>query len=188
MFRTRVAVLAATAAAGLLAITACGELNGSAQPDSDALRPLPVVDDGEVAPGITLSSAEVAKLGEVVTDQHGRTLYRSEKDKASPSVSNCTGDCATKWPPVIVDDPAAVKLDDIDKSLVGTVARADGTQQLTLAGYPLYRFVKDSRAGDINGQGVDGTWFASTPQGKKAREVKKPDPPAGSGGGGYGYR
>ncbi len=188
MFRTRVAALAATAAAGLLAITACGELNGSAQPDSDALQPLPVLDDVEVAPGVTLAKAEVGKLGAVVTDQNGRTLYRSEKDKANPSVSNCTGDCATKWPPVIIEDPATVKLDDIEQSLVGTVVRADGTQQLTLAGYPLYRFVKDIRAGDINGQGVDGTWFASTPQGKKAREVKKPDPPADPGGGGYGYR
>ena len=54
MFRTRVAVLATTAAAGLFVITACGELNGSAQPDSDALQQLPVIADSEVAPGITL--------------------------------------------------------------------------------------------------------------------------------------
>jgi predicted lipoprotein with Yx(FWY)xxD motif len=185
MFRTRVAALATTAAAGLFVITACGELNGSAQPDSDVMRPLPAVADSEVAPGITLAAAQVGKLGPIVTDQNGRTLYRSEKDKANPSVSNCTGDCATNWPPVIVDDPAAVKLDDVDKSLVGTVDRADGTKQLTLAGYPLYRNAKDTRAGDINGQGVGGTWFASTPQGKKAQEAKKS--PADSGGG-YGYR
>jgi predicted lipoprotein with Yx(FWY)xxD motif len=185
MFRTRAAVLAITAAAGLFVITACSELNGSAQPDSDALQPLPVVADSEVAPGITLGAAQVAKLGAVVTDQNGRTLYRSDKDKPNPSVSNCTGDCTKSWQPVTVDDPAAMKLDDIDKSLIGTVDRADGTKQITLGGYPLYRFVKDSRAGDINGQGVGGTWFASTPQGKKAQEAKKP--PADSGGGGDGY-
>jgi len=184
MFRTRVAVLATTAAAGLFVITACGELNGSAQPDSDAMQQLPVIADSEVAPGITLAAAQVAKLGAVVTDQNGRTLYRSDKDKANPSVSNCAGDCAMTWQPVTVDDPAAVTLDDIDGSLLGAVDRADGTKQVTLGGYPLYRFAKDTRAGDINGQGVAGIWFASTPQGKKAQEAKKP---ANSGGGGDGY-
>ncbi len=88
------------------------------------------------------------------------------------------------WQPVTVDDPAAVTLDDIDGSLLGAVDRADGTKQVTLGGYPLYRFAKDTRAGDINGQGVAGIWFASTPQGKKAQEAKKP---ANSGGGGDGY-
>lgn len=110
-------------------------------------------------------AAKVGQLGVIVTDQNGRTLYRFEKDK--PSVSNCASDCATSWPPVTVKDPAELKLDSIDQSLVGTLERADGTKQVTLAGYPMYRFFKDSKAGDINGQGVNGTWFAATPSGGK---------------------
>jgi predicted lipoprotein with Yx(FWY)xxD motif len=184
MFRTRVAVFAATAVSGLLAVTACSELNGSAQPDSDVVRQRSVVDLDSVTPGLTLAAARVAKLGAVVTDQNGRTLYRSDKDRSNPSVSNCNGDCEKNWPPVIVEDPATVQVDAVDQSLVGTVDRADGSKQVTLAGYPLYRFAMDTRAGDVKGQGLSGTWFASTPQGKKAPETKKAD----SGGGGYGYR
>lgn len=182
MFRTRGAVLAATAAASLLVLSACGELNGSAQPRPDGAVQQPA-SDSEVVAGVRLSAAAVGPLGAIVTDQNGRTLYRSDKDKTNPSVSMCTADCAKNWPPVTVDDPAQIKLDDIDQSLVGTVDRADGTKQITLAGRPLYRSAKDSKAGDINGQGIGGTWFASTPQGNKAQAVKKADPPANSGGG-----
>ncbi len=113
-----------------------------------------------------LAVAEDAKLGKIVTDSAGFTLYRFDQDTASPPKSSCDGDCATTWPPVPADGASVAS--GIDRSLLGEVTRSDGTKQLTVAGWPMYRYVKDTKAGDTNGQGVKGTWFATAPTGKKA--------------------
>jgi predicted lipoprotein with Yx(FWY)xxD motif len=113
-----------------------------------------------------LAVADTAKLGEVVTDSAGMTLYRFDKDTAEPPKSTCDGDCATAWPPVPSSGAAAPV--GIDKSLLGEVTRTDGTKQLTIDGWPQYRFAKDTKAGETKGQGVGGTWYASAPTGKKA--------------------
>ncbi|MET7383942.1 SCO0930 family lipoprotein [Streptomyces sp. NPDC005385] len=117
-------------------------------------------------PAGQLAVTESAKLGKVLTDGAGLTLYRFDKDTAEPPKSSCDGACATAWPPVPADGAEAAA--GVDKSLLGEVTRADGTKQLTVAGWPMYRFAKDTKAGDTNGQGVGGTWYASAPNGKKA--------------------
>ncbi|GGO84087.1 SCO0930 family lipoprotein [Wenjunlia tyrosinilytica] len=109
---------------------------------------------------------ESKKLGPVVTDSAGFTLYRFDKDTANPPKSNCSGACAKTWPAVPAGDASASAA--IDSSLLGTVKRADGTEQLTLAGWPLYRYAKDTAPKQANGQGVGGVWFAAAPNGKKA--------------------
>ncbi|WP_093797547.1 SCO0930 family lipoprotein [Streptomyces sp. Wb2n-11] len=106
------------------------------------------------------------KLGKVVTDSRGFTLYRFDKDTASPPKSNCDGDCAKAWPVVPAGDATAAP--GTDASALGEVVRADGAKQLTIGGRPMYRFAKDTGPGDAKGQGVGGTWFASAPDGKKA--------------------
>lgn len=69
--------------------------------------------------------------------------------------------------------------------LLGEVTRADGTSQLTVDGWPMYRYAKDTAPGQVNGQGVGGTWFAAAPDGKKAAKnadgagVSEPADPAG---------
>jgi predicted lipoprotein with Yx(FWY)xxD motif len=113
-----------------------------------------------------LAVADDAKLGEMVTDSAGMTLYRFDKDTAEPPKSNCDGDCATAWPPVPASGATAPV--GVDKALLGEVTRADGTKQLTIDGWPMYRYAKDTKAGDTNGQGVGGTWYVSTAEGKKA--------------------
>ncbi|MEU6063890.1 MULTISPECIES: SCO0930 family lipoprotein [Streptomyces] len=118
------------------------------------------------APAGKLSVATNPDLGKVLTDGSGLTLYRFDADTANPPKSNCDGDCATTWPPVPADDAAAGE--GIDKSLLGEVTRSDGTKQLTIGGWPAYRYAKDVNAGDVNGQGVGGKWFALAPNGKKA--------------------
>ena len=40
------------------------------------------------------------------------------------------------------------------QDLIGTITRADGTVQVTYNDHPVYRFVKDKKAGDTKGQGV----------------------------------
>ncbi|MFF3846951.1 SCO0930 family lipoprotein [Streptomyces sp. NPDC002328] len=108
-----------------------------------------------------------AELGKVLIDGDGKTLYRFDADLAEPPKSNCDGDCAKAWPPVPADDATAG--DGIDKSLLGEVTRSDGSKQLTVDGWPVYRYAKDANSGDVNGQGVGGKWFALAPDGKKAK-------------------
>ncbi|MFD9330784.1 hypothetical protein [Streptomyces sp. NPDC060065] len=55
------------------------------------------------------------------------------------------------------------------------VKRTDGTLQVTIGGWPVYRFSKDLEPGDTNGQGVGGTWFGVTPDGQKAGVTGTPD-------------
>ncbi|MFI0817604.1 SCO0930 family lipoprotein [Streptomyces sp. NPDC021098] len=107
-----------------------------------------------------------AKLGKFVADSAGMTLYRFDEDTPKPAKSNCNDACATKWPPVPADDATAGA--GIESSKLGKVKRDDGTEQLTLEGWPVYRYAGDTKAGDTKGQGVGGTWNALAPDGKPA--------------------
>jgi predicted lipoprotein with Yx(FWY)xxD motif len=44
--------------------------------------------------------------------------------------------------------------------------RPDGTKQMTVNCWPIYTFSGDKAPGDTNGQGVGGTWYAVSPEGK----------------------
>ncbi|OEJ34619.1 SCO0930 family lipoprotein [Streptomyces subrutilus] len=138
-------------------------------------------------PAGQLKVAELPELGAAVTDSEGFTLYRFDKDTPKPPKSACEGDCATAWPAVAADDVTAGE--GIDAGLLGSVARADGTRQLTLAGWPVYRYAKDAKPGDALGEGVGGTWHALGADGKPAAAAKAPaqgageEPGAGAGGG-----
>ncbi|WP_405498282.1 SCO0930 family lipoprotein [Streptomyces sp. NBC_00096] len=132
---------------------------------------------GTAKSGGQLAIAQDEKLGSVLTDSAGFTLYRFDKDTAKPPKSNCDGDCAKTWPVVAAGDATAAA--GMDPTVLGEVVRTDGSKQLTVAGWPVYRFSKDTKAGDTNGQGVGGTWFAAAPDGKKA--AKAAAAPGGAG-------
>jgi predicted lipoprotein with Yx(FWY)xxD motif len=133
-----------------------------------------------------LIGKRVAKMGRVVTDEDGWVLYRFDKDTADPPTSNCSGICAQVWPPVLTDGEPA--LTGIAEDRIGTITRQDGTRQVTLGGWPLYRYVGDRKPGQWKGQGVSGTWFVVAPDGKKNLSClpvgtpKPVAPPADSGG------
>jgi predicted lipoprotein with Yx(FWY)xxD motif len=95
-------------------------------------------------------------------------LYRFDGDTAAPSQSNCNDACASKWPPVIIKEGGNVYLAGVNPKEVGAIRRQDGQVQVTVGGWPVYRFSGDAGAGDLNGQGVDGKWFAVGPTGQKA--------------------
>ncbi|GAA1610251.1 hypothetical protein [Actinoplanes couchii] len=116
---------------------------------------------------VQLTGTKVGDLGGGVTNGAGLTLYRFDDDSAKPSKSTCVDDCAKKWPPVTVDADGKVFIAGVKKSAVNFVKRPDGKLQVTIAGWPVYRFAQDTRPGDVKGQGVGGTWFAVTPKGKK---------------------
>ncbi len=136
---------------------------------------------------VQLKASKAGNLDPVVVNGAGFTLYRFDPDTAKPSKATCNGDCAKTWPPVLVTPGSKVFLAGIKKSAVGTVKRDDGTVQLTIGGWPTYRFSKDKKPGDILGQGVGGTWFGIAPNGQKAvaqndkpEEVTQPEKPATS--------
>lgn len=166
---------AAAAGAAEAAAQSLNFLSGTAEQNSAK----PKTGDWANAPGkpaskpvarkwVQLSAARAGALDPVVVNGAGFTLYRFDKDTADPSKSNCDGDCATTWPPVLVAPGGKIFIDGVDKSAVGVVKRTDGTLQVTVGGWPVYRFSKDLKAGDTNGQGVGGTWFGVTPEGQKA--------------------
>ncbi|MFI5823405.1 hypothetical protein ACIA8I_30535 [Streptomyces rishiriensis] len=116
-----------------------------------------------VTTGVTVGVAKGA--GSVVTDDKGMTLYRYDRDRPSPSRWTCAGACTKTWIPVLVED--SVQATGVEESRLGTVHRK-GMKQLTLAGWPLYRYVGDTKAGEANGQGREQEWYAVTPSGRKA--------------------
>jgi predicted lipoprotein with Yx(FWY)xxD motif len=135
-----------------LAVCACGSSSDSGR-TTDAKAPV--------------SSAQKAKVGHVIVDARGRTLYRFTAEAQGRPV--CMGDCAKTWP------PATVAADTGLPAHVATVKRPDGgALQLTYDGHPLYRYAGDKTSDDAKGDGVGGQWYA----------VKAGGGESGSGGGG----
>ncbi|MDG4759120.1 hypothetical protein [Micromonospora sp. WMMD710] len=128
-------------------------------------------DSGRGSSVVQLRAMEQNDIGTYVADGRGMTLYRFDKDTAKPSKATCAGDCAKTWPPVLISSPGRIYPDGVDPQLVGYVERADGTCQVTIGGWPVYRFAKDAAPGDIKGQGVGGTWFAVSPTGARTKPL-----------------
>ena len=100
----------------------------------------------------TVGIAANAKLGQILVDGNGRTLYLFEADKGMSST--CYGPCATYWPPLLTSGrPQAGS--GVNASLLGTTKRSDGTTEVTYAGHPLYYVVTDHNPGDASGQRVN---------------------------------
>ena len=93
-------------------------------------------------------------LGSILVDAEGFTLYIFTNDTGG--TSSCNEGCIENWPAVPGDTAIGA---DLDASLFSTTARDDGSEQLTVNGMPLYRYVPDEAPGDVNGQGVGGVWF-----------------------------
>ncbi|HEY4332290.1 MAG TPA: hypothetical protein VGM78_06965, partial [Ilumatobacteraceae bacterium] len=106
----------------------------------------------------TAASVEVkigdSSLGKILQTSDGKTLYMFTKD--TKGVSNCSGTCATNWPPLL---GTPTNGDGVDADDISTITRADGTTQVTYYGYPVYFFAADAKAGDVNGQGEGGLWY-----------------------------
>ena len=126
-------------------------------------------------------------LGTILVDSQGRTLYLFKKD--SGTKSECTGACASAWPPLRANGKATVG-SGANASLVGSVTRSDGKPQVTYNGHPLYLYSGDSSPGDTNGQGVTAFgagWFALTAAGTQVSGQSSNSGGGSSSGGGVGY-
>lgn len=164
---------AATTLGGLvLVLAACGSsgtnTNAGAAYGGSSMSPGPSSSSmGGSGSGTTSGTAtrtatltiKATKIGKVLTDTKGDTLYWYAKDtKGRPST--CTGPCLAAWPAVTGKAVAApgVKF----AGVLGSVTDANGTVQATYNGYPLYTYKQDMAPGQTAGNGAGGVWHVIT--------------------------
>jgi predicted lipoprotein with Yx(FWY)xxD motif len=119
-----------------------------------------------------IAVANNPKLGKILVDSKGDTVYYFEKDKQNGNASTCSGACASVWPPVTTSGaPKGQK--GASASMLGTIKRSDGTTEVTYNGWPLYTYAGDKKPGDANGNDFTqfgAQWYALTPAGVKPPE------------------
>jgi predicted lipoprotein with Yx(FWY)xxD motif len=151
--RSSTIVLAAALAAVALTLAACGGgvTTLSSPPTTDV--------------SLTLTTQH-SPVGPILATGGGNTLYDFVPD--TPTRSACLNDgCVFQWPPLILKGPIRVG-PGVDRSLVGTLKRPDGSSQLSYNGHPLYTYNLDVKPGMVSGQGIDqdgGPWYVLSPQG-----------------------
>jgi predicted lipoprotein with Yx(FWY)xxD motif len=141
------------AAAGLAALAlvaaACGGSGGSSSGGLYGAAPTP----SSSAPAPAVVDLRASKLGQILVDGQGRTLYLFQTDTAGRSA--CDGACATAWPPYLSTGAPRAGM-GVTGSLLGSTDRGDGGgSQVTYRGHPLYYYVGDAEPGDTAGQGLD---------------------------------
>jgi predicted lipoprotein with Yx(FWY)xxD motif len=129
---------------------------------------------------VALATATAPGVGVVLADSSGRAVYVLDGPDGTPVVA-CTADCAAAFDPVTGKAVIATGQTGLDPALVGVVTLADGTQQATYNGMPLYyarddpagamRATKDMPAGGAKRAGV--TSYRLTPQGKKVGRLAR---------------
>lgn len=106
-------------------------------------------------------------FGPILTGTSGRSLYYFSKD--ARGTTTCYGQCAVNWPPYMATDGLRVDAAESQAGMatgtLSVITRADGTEQLTYAGWPLYYWKDDVAPGDVNGHGVNKVWAIARPNG-----------------------
>ena len=142
-----------------LVVAACGGSSGSsggAYGGSTASHP-------SAKGSVGLAST---KLGKVLVDGNGRTLYLFEADKGT--MSKCDGACASAWPPLTTSGKPTAGA-GVAAAKLGTAKRADGTTGVTYDGHPLYTYAGDGAPGQTAGEGLSdygAPWYALSAAGK----------------------
>jgi predicted lipoprotein with Yx(FWY)xxD motif len=174
--------MAAAACAAAVALTATACSSGSSSSSTAARPPAsPASASAQASSPAAAASAKASSAAAVtvdlksvsgiedkaLVDGKGRALYLWEAD--TNGMSTCTGACAAAWPPVTVSGTAQAG-SGVTQSLLGTVKRDDGTEQVTYNHHPLYYFVGDTGPGMAKGQdskafGAD--WYVLNAKGSK---------------------
>jgi predicted lipoprotein with Yx(FWY)xxD motif len=155
------------AGAAVIPLTALVVGCGGGGSSATASAPPKTTSAGTASTRTATARVTSSRLGKILVNSQGRTLYLFKKDSGKKSA--CFGQCASFWPPLRTSGkPTAGS--GAKSSLLGTIKRSDGKAQVTYNGHPLYTFVMDKKAGDTNGEGVTafgGKWFAIPPAGKQ---------------------
>ncbi|MFG2820432.1 hypothetical protein ACGFX4_13480 [Kitasatospora sp. NPDC048365] len=136
---------------------------------SAAAQASPSASPSATGAGTVVSLVSVGRLGPILVDDQGRTLYLYGAD--SSTRSTCASDCAEAWPALLtLGDPVAGA--GVDEGLLGAAQRGDGTAQVLYKGHPLYRCAADRVSGDTAGQESEeyaGVWYAVNALGDPVR-------------------
>lgn len=192
LFR-RTPVLVRIGAAAGVALLAAACSSGSSSSTSAAAAGTPAAASSAASSaGSTVISTASSSAGAFLTNGSGRAVYMFDKDGTDKS--NCSGQCATYWPPVtttgtVTASGSAVKAD------LGTIARSGATKQVTYDGHPLYYYEGDTGSGTVNGQGrtdFGAYWWLLAPSGSSITSSvtvsgASPSSSSGNGYGGGGY-
>ncbi len=117
---------------------------------------------------VTVKVASDPKLGKILVDDKGMTLYAFTKD--GPNQSTCNTACLKKWPALVTQGRPAAG-DGVDASLLGTAPFGDGKLIVTYNKMPLYYWYQDAKTGDTLGQDVGNVWYVVNPAGKTVEEA-----------------
>ena len=157
-------ILVLAACSGAATTTPASQAASQAAPPSTAASTAPSTTTSEApsaaTTGATVEAKTVGALGtKLVAGSNGMTVYTFTKDVKDSGKSNCSGGCATTWPPLTVTGTPTAGAGVTGK--LATITRDDGTTQVTYNGLPLYFFSGDTAPGD--GKGVYTNWEAVAP-------------------------
>jgi predicted lipoprotein with Yx(FWY)xxD motif len=158
---------------GLLAIglAACGGYKASGGNDQAAQQQPQQAQQAQQQPSAPAQAdAAIVKVvnsrfGPILADAGGRTLYAFTKDVKGSGRSNCNGECIATWP-ALTASGTPLAGSGVQAAMLGTIKRSDGTSQVTYNDWPLYFYGADTKAGQTNGQGINGIWFVVDGGGK----------------------
>jgi predicted lipoprotein with Yx(FWY)xxD motif len=152
-FVKRSSLVSVVLACGALLVAGCSS-SGSKVVSTPTTQPAASPSTSSSASTATASTATVlthsTKLGLVLTDASGMTLYTFGQDTAGATTSACTGACASAWPPLTTTGTPTA-----GPGVSGTLGTISGGQ-VTWNGHPLYRWMGDHAPGDATGDGVAG--------------------------------
>jgi predicted lipoprotein with Yx(FWY)xxD motif len=158
-----------TAVATGTALAACGSSSGQAESRAPAtLERAAATASADAAATVKGPKVKIAgsDYGRILFNGRGRALYLFTAD--TRKTSNCSGDCATAWPPYIVKAKPAAGA-GVKARLIGTTRRSDGRLQATYAGHPIYFYQRDNEPGEVLCQAVyefGGYWYVLRGNGK----------------------
>jgi predicted lipoprotein with Yx(FWY)xxD motif len=136
---------------------------------------------------VTVITTKSGSAGTYLTDAAGRAVYLWAKD--GQDKSECSGACASAWPPVPANGSMLASGGAVASDL-GSITRSDGSKQVTYDGHPLYYYVGDTGPGTTSGQGNDGfgaKWWLVSPSGASITGTGTGTSPSSSSGYGGGY-
>jgi predicted lipoprotein with Yx(FWY)xxD motif len=158
--------VAALAAIALAACSSSSKTSTATTPTTSATTAAPTATTA--AGGATTAPAgnvtvavATTKLGKVLVNSEGMTLYVYDKDPGN-GTSKCTGPCLQVWPALTVTGTPTFG----PGTPAATAFTVSAAHQLVVNGKPLYTFASDTAPGDVKGQDV-GDFYVVGANGKK---------------------